>query len=133
MTVRMPFLSALEPLTILIFYHKILIERKILIMGYTVAITKSGQMTLPKSLREFLGVDGAKRITLDKRKNEVVIKRKMSKEEYYKKIEKNISPETRKILDKESAAGGHPPIRDIMEEIATSAELQAGWKGKYGQ
>lgn len=102
-------------------------------MGYTVAITKSGQMTLPKSLREFLGVDGAKRITLDKRKNEVVIKRKMSKEEYYKKIEKNISPETRKILDKESAAGGHPPIRDIMEEIATSAELQAGWKGKYGQ
>ena len=94
-------------------------------MGYTVAITKSGQMTLPKALREFLGVEGAKRITLDKRKNEVVIKRKMTKEEYYKKIEKNISDETRKILQEEAAKGGRPPIRDIMADIANLPELQS--------
>lgn len=102
-------------------------------MGYTVAITKSGQMTLPKALREFLGVDGAKRITLDKRKNEVVIKRKMTKEEYYKKIEKNISAETRKILDEEAAAGGRLPIRDIIAELADSPEVQSSWRAKYDQ
>lgn len=86
-------------------------------MGYTVAITKSGQMTLPKVLREFLGVDGAKRITLEKSKNAVVIKRKINKDEYYKKIEKNISPETRKILTQEAKNGGRPPVREIMKEI----------------
>lgn len=87
-------------------------------MSYTVAITKSGQMTLPKVLREFLGVDGAKRVTLDKRKNEVVIKRKMSKDEFYQKINQNINDKTRKILDEEVKNGGRPEVREMMREIA---------------
>ena len=86
-------------------------------MGYTVAITKSGQMTLPKVLREFLGVDGAKRITLEKNKNAVVIKRKVNRDEYYQKIEKNLSTETREILNREAKSGGRPPVREIMKEI----------------
>ena len=86
-------------------------------MGYAVAITKSGQMTLPKVLREFLGVDGAKRITLEKNKNAVVIKRKVNRDEYYQKIEKNLSDKTREILNREAKNGGRPPVREIMKEI----------------
>ena len=86
-------------------------------MSYTVAITKSVQMTLPKALREFLGVDGAKRVTLEKRKNEVVIKRKMSKDEFYQKVNQNINDETRKILDEEARNGGRPEVREMMKEI----------------
>jgi len=74
-------------------------------MNYTVTITQSGQMTLPKALREFLGLDGAKRVVLDQRKNEVVIKRKITKEEFYNKVNKTLSPETREILAAESATG----------------------------
>lgn len=86
-------------------------------MSYTVAITKSGQMTLPKVLREFLGVEGAKRVTLEKRKNEVVIKRKMSRDEFYQKINKNISERTREILDAEAKNNGRPEVREMMQEI----------------
>ncbi|MBR2658854.1 AbrB/MazE/SpoVT family DNA-binding domain-containing protein [Candidatus Saccharibacteria bacterium] len=49
---------------------------------YTVAITKSGQMTLPKELRIFLGVDGMGHVTIEKLKDEVVIKKRMSDEEF---------------------------------------------------
>lgn len=101
-------------------------------MSYTVAITKTGQMTLPKVLREFLGVEGDKRITLTQRKNGVVIERKMTKEEYYRKVDKNINADTRRILDEE-ASGGRPPVREMIKEIANSAETQAKWKAKYGQ
>ena len=101
-------------------------------MSYTVAITKTGQMTLPKALREFLGVDGDKRITLNRRKDGVVIERKMTKDEYYHKVDNNINANTRRILEQE-ADSGRPPVRDMMREIANSAETQAGWKAKYGQ
>ena len=99
-------------------------------MNYTVTITQSGQMTLPKALREFLGLDGAKRVVLDQRKNEVVIKRKITKEEFYNKVNKTLSPETREILTAESATG-RPPIRDIMREITESLATQGHQENQY--
>lgn len=54
---------------------------------YTVAITKSGQMTLPKELRIFLGVDGMGHVTIEKLEDKVVIKKRMSDEEFVAGLE----------------------------------------------
>ena len=102
-------------------------------MIYTVALTKSGQMTLPKALREFLGVEGAKTVTLEKRNNEVVVKQRKSYEDFRAEMDKHISAKMRRILEKEAANGGRPPIRDIMREIYQSKEMQKRWKEKLGE
>lgn len=101
-------------------------------MVYTVAITKTGQMTLPKALRVFLGVDGAKTVQIEKQKNRIVIQRKPTKEEYYADMDKHISAETRKIIEEEAERGGMPPVREMMKEISESPEKKAYWRRKYG-
>ena len=49
---------------------------------YSATITKSGQVTLPKELRDFLGVKPGGRVTFRKGRDEVSIMRKMSDEEF---------------------------------------------------
>ena len=101
-------------------------------MSYTVALTKTGQMTLPKALRIFLGVDGAKTIRLEQTRNGVEIRRKMTYEEFRTEMDKHISSRTREILKDEKQNGGRPPVREIMKEIAKSPEAQKRWEEKYG-
>ncbi|MBR2836867.1 AbrB/MazE/SpoVT family DNA-binding domain-containing protein [Candidatus Saccharibacteria bacterium] len=101
-------------------------------MSYTVAITKSGQMTLPKALREFLGVEGARTVQLNRRGDEVVIQRKLSYDELRAEMDKHISPKAKKILAEEAINGGRPPVREIMKEIAERPAMQKQWRRKYG-
>ena len=98
---------------------------------YTAAMTSTGQVTLPKELRVFLGVDGAKRITFIKEKDEVLIKRKMSYKEFRAELDKHISPEVRRII-KEDRKKGITTIRQIREEIAKSPEEKKRLEEKYG-
>ena len=50
-------------------------------------ITKSGQVTLPKELRDFLGVKIGGKITFRKSQNEVYISRKLSDEEFLNRLD----------------------------------------------
>ena len=102
-------------------------------MYYTAAMTSTGQVTLPKELRVFLGVDGAKRITFEKRDNEVVINRKLTKEELREELDKHMSAKTRRIIREEQKNGGRPPVREIMDEIYRSPEMQERWRRKLGE
>ena len=93
---------------------------------YTVAITKSGQMTLPKELRLFLGVDDAKRISIEKRKDEVVIKKRMSDEEFLAGIDAihaKYGSKTKNLPDAVEA------VREFRD--GKNAEVLAKFKGKY--
>lgn len=102
-------------------------------MYYRAAMTSTGQVTLPKELRVFLGVDGAKRITFEKTDNAVVINRKMTKEEYYADTRRHMSAKTRRILEEEQKNGGRPPVREMMDEIYRSPEMQEHWRRKLGE
>ena len=102
-------------------------------MYYSAAMTSTGQVTLPKELRVFLGVDGAKRITFVKKKDEVVVRRKMTKEEYYADMRRHMSAKTRKILEEEEKNGGRPPVREMMAEIYRSPEMHERWRRKLGE
>ena len=102
-------------------------------MSYVVALTSTGQMTLPKELREFLGLEGEKRVVLKKEGRKVVIERKQTKDEYYKDVSQHLSAKAKQILEEEQKNGGRPPIRDIMREIYNSPEMKQRWKEKMGE
>ena len=98
---------------------------------YSAAMTSTGQVTLPKELRVFLGVDGAKRVTFRKRKDEVCIKCKPSDEELFKFFDSNISKRTREIIE-EDRKKGITTVRQMREEIAKSPAEKKRFEEKYG-
>lgn len=98
-------------------------------MVYSVAITKSGQMTLPKELRIFLGVDGMSRITLKKSKDGVVISKRMSEEEFFAAIDEHIPAKAREIAKKD----GNKSVSEIIKETRNSAEAKKKLEEEYGQ
>ena len=100
-------------------------------MSYTVALTKTGQMTLPKELRVFLGVDGAKSVRIEKTKDGAKIKRKMSHEELFELFDSRNSEKTRKIIE-EDRKNGITTVRQIRELIANSPEEKKRLEEKYG-
>lgn len=54
---------------------------------YSAVITKSGQVTLPKELRDFLGVKPGERIFFRKSKDEISVRRRMSDEEFTRQLD----------------------------------------------
>ena len=54
---------------------------------YTVTITKSGQVTPPQELRDFLSVKIGDKITFRKNQNEVYIARRLSDEEFLEHLD----------------------------------------------
>ena len=98
-------------------------------MGYTVSITKSGQMTLPKELRQFLRLDGARKVTLEKEKDRVVLKRKMSKDEFFAKLDTHVSEEAREIARKD----GDKSVSRIIDEYHDSPAGRKEMEDKYGR
>ena len=49
---------------------------------YSTTITRSGQVTIPKELRAFLGVKPGQRITFTKNKDSITINRRLTDEEF---------------------------------------------------
>lgn len=95
---------------------------------YTVAIIKSGQMTLPKELRIFLGVDGARRVTIQKTKDGISIKRRMTDKEFFAEVDKHISPIAKKIAKKD----GNKSVSEIIKETKNSVAARKKLEEEYG-
>lgn len=98
---------------------------------YTVALTKSGQMTLPKELREFLGVEGARTVQLEKNRTGVSIRRKMSQEELFEFFDSNVSDNTRRIIA-EDHRKGVKTVHQMREEIAKTPKEVRRLEEEYG-
>ena len=95
---------------------------------YTVAMTSTGQITLPKELRVFLGVDGAKRVTLRKEKDGVSVKRKMPYSEFRVKMDKIIGEETRRLAKRNRGKS----TSKLLDEYWDTPEGQADLEVEYG-
>ena len=100
-------------------------------MSYTVALTKTGQMTLPKALRVFLGVDGAKSVLIEKHKDGVTIHKKLNQDELFEFFDSNMSDKTRKIIE-EDRKKGITTVRQMREEIAKSPKEKKRLEEEYG-
>ena len=93
---------------------------------YTMTITKSGQVTLPKELRDFLGVKTGGKITFKKGQNEVYISRRLSDEEFLAHLEnirKKHGSSTKIIPDATSA------VRTYRD--GKVASVNSDYKEKY--
>lgn len=64
-------------------------------MGYAATITKTGQITIPKWVREVLGVEPGQRIVFRKTKDAVTIEREKTVDEVAAKIDELIPQEIR--------------------------------------
>ena len=95
---------------------------------YSALITKSGQVTLPKELRDFLGVKPGEKIIFDTDDKGVYIKRKLSFEEYTEALNKNLSRKTKKII-KESAGMS---VNEMLIAYAKSPRGRKELKKRYG-
>lgn len=95
---------------------------------YSSTITKSGQITLPKELREFLGVKLGGRVVFHKTKTGVKIDRRMSDEEFTAKLDAISTPIPPEILKKTAGK----TVSELKDEWAKSPAGQAYFKEKYG-
>ena len=96
-------------------------------MRYTVSLTKSGQMTLPKELRDFLGIKPGEKVIINQERTGVSIHRKLTKQEFFAELDKNISPKTRRIAQKNL----DKTTSEMLSEYLDSPKGQAEMRRKY--
>lgn len=64
-------------------------------MGYGATLTRTGQITVPKSVREWLGLKPGQRVMFRKKKGSIVIEREKTAAEIAEEIDKLIPDEVR--------------------------------------
>lgn len=94
---------------------------------YSAVITKSGQVTLPKELRDFLGVKPGEKITFNKDATGITIRRRLTDEEFTQALDANISPKTRKLIKKHAGK----TVNELMTEYMQSPKGQKEMRRKY--
>ena len=94
---------------------------------YSAVITKSGQVTLPKELREYLGLKLGDRVIMEKTDNTVLIHRKLSKEEFFAKLDKNTSAKTRKAIKRNAGK----TVNEMISNYLKSPKGQREMRMKY--
>ena len=96
-------------------------------MVYTVAVTKTGQMTLPKAVREMLGITTRAVVKVNKDKT-VSVYRQPSWSEQLEELHDSFSEETKEAIKKDTGKTVH----EMMDEWADSSEGKVYYKEKYG-
>jgi len=96
-------------------------------MIYTTTITKSGQISLPKAIREALNLSIGEKVTLDCSKSKLIIKRKMTDEEFFAKMDSLISDKTRSLFKKNAGKS----VSELKAEYETTKNFKNDYKEKY--
>ena len=97
-------------------------------MIYTSTITKSGQITLPKPVREYIGVTPGQKVIIDYGKSNIIIKRKMSDADFFSKVDSLISDKTRSLFK----AHAGKTVSELKSAYAASDQFKADYKEAYG-
>lgn len=95
-------------------------------MSYSVAVTKTGQMTLPKVLRDKFGITD--RAVIDEVEGEIVVRREKSTEEILDEAYAKFTPEERR---KAKEIGGRL-AKDLLAEYRKTNAWKRYAKEKYG-
>ena len=97
-------------------------------MSYAVVINSSGQITLPKAIRDILGVKIGDRVKFDVTKDKVEVSRVKDVYEVLAEVDAMWTPQERENLKKLSGK----TAREIMEDWENSEEAAKYYKEKYG-
>lgn len=88
---------------------------------YTTTITKSGQIGFPKALRDALGVKIGDQVTLDTKRGNVTVSRRMTDDEFLKALDAMDSRTSRPKVDAVDAVrayrdGKNPRVNAYYQE-----------------
>lgn len=97
-------------------------------MSYAVVINSSGQITLPKAIRDILGVKIGDRVKFDVEKDKVEVSRVKDVYEVLAEIDAKRTPEEKARI--KALAG--KTARELREEWENSEEATIYYKEKYG-
>lgn len=95
---------------------------------YTVAVTKTGQMTLPKAVREMLGITTRAVVKVNEDKKTVNVYRVPSWTEQLDEVRASFSLEMKETIKKNAGKN----VAELRKEWDNSAEGKAYYKEKYG-
>ena len=95
-------------------------------MTYSVAVTSAGQMTIPKAIREALGI--VDRVVVDRKGDKVIIERERTTEEILEEAHKALTPAMRRRAKRIGAK----TASELREDILNSKEWAKYVKEKYG-
>lgn len=97
-------------------------------MSYTVAINSSGQITLPKAIRDILGVKIGDRVKFDVAKNKVEVSRAKDIYEVLAEIDARRTPAQKARIEENAGK----TVREFREEWENSEEATNYYEEKYG-
>ena len=92
-------------------------------MSYATVINRSGQATIPKAIREILRVDVGEKIEFEVEQDRVLLRRKMTDEEFLAKIDALKSDRTKELMKKYKGRS--------VAELKRMPEVVDKYKGKY--
>ena len=92
-------------------------------MAYSVAVTKAGQMTIPKVIRDALGI--ADRVVVDRKGDKIIVQREKSLIEKLEELDAQRTPEQIKAIQ-ENAGKTANQLRKEFDESPAGLE----WRKK---
>lgn len=103
-----------------------MVGRKNSEMIYNATITSVGQVTIPKPIREALNL--LDRVTIERRGDEVVLKREKTLKEKLEEIDSLVTPEQKRLM-KQNAGLTVREIREKMLQTPEGRKFDREWYG----
>ena len=120
---------------VLIYQNYDINEKGNINMSYSVAVTSAGQMTIPKALRDVLGISD--RVRVDKRGDEIIVKREKTREEQlresFDRMDSLWTDEERARIKENAGLTYKQTIEDLEKTPEGRREIEAEYgEGIYG-
>lgn len=96
---------------------------------YATTITKSGQMTLTRPAREYLGVAPGDKVMVFFRNGRLNVERRMTDAEFFEQLDARNTPETKAAMKRNAGKS----ISEMRADWAKSPAGQKYFEEKYGQ
>lgn len=96
-------------------------------MLYTTTITKSGQISIPKAVRQTLDLNLGDKVILNCTKSSLTIKRKMTDADFFAKMDSLISDQTRSLFKTHA----NKSVSELKSTYATTQNFKNDYKDEY--
>ena len=96
-------------------------------MIYSATLTRTGQITVPKGVREIIGIKPGQKVIFEKKGDKVVLSKRVSDEEFFAEIDQIVGKKAKKIATKDK----NKPVSKMIKELASTPEARARLEDEY--
>ena len=97
-------------------------------MSYVTTVTKSGQMTIPRVIREQLNITPGQKIRVETTPDAIIVHRHMTDDEFFSALDALDSPENQELVAAHSGQSVSDMIRDYSDSSSGQKDLRESWK-----